>query len=278
MENKKDNSNKKRLGILIVVFLLLLAIGATAGITLAKYIDSENITTQTATVAKWGYTLTANSSGLLFGTNYGNVTGGYASKVESGGVVVSGTSGTNVVAPGTKGEATVLTINGSAEVDAVLTITVGSDFKTVHLTNNNDINYYPIKWKVNDNEISVTNNAVDANEFAKAIAAALNVEGVLPNNVTATTNNNVVTVNLPANQSTKIDNFNLKISWEWALQTLKQGTSNTYYDIEDTILGQIANAGGTNGTYSEYAGSVWQMAFGLSANVEQVQQFPSQQG
>ena len=277
METMKENKSKKRIAIIATIFALLLTVGAIAGISLAKYVSSGDVTSKSATVAKWGYTITADANGLLFGTSYGSVNDGFATKVSDGGVVVSSASGTNVVAPGTKGEATVLTINGSAEVDALLSITVSENFKTIHLTDNHDIDYYPVKWKVNDTVINVDNNAVDANEFAKAIAEALNTQGVLSGDVTAVADNNVVTVELPADSSTEINNFQLKISWEWALQTLKtEGAGVTYYDAEDTLLGQIAQAGGTNGAFSSYAGSSWQIDFGLSANVEQVQQFPSQ--
>lgn len=272
MENKKENKRKNSIGIIALMLVLLIAVGSIAGITLAKYVNSATIPSQTATIAMWGYTLTANADASLFGTNYGSVSDNFATKVNNGGVVVSSSSGANVLAPGTKGEATILTIDGSGEVDAILTITVSNDFKTIHLTGG-DTNYYPIKWKVNDKEITVANNAVDANAFADAIADALNVQGVLPSNVTAVATNNVVTVELPANYSAKIDNFKLKISWEWALQTSKQAPDTGYYDVEDTILGQIAHAKGTAGNLSAYAGSTWEIALGLSANVEQVQQF-----
>ncbi|MCH5156805.1 MAG: hypothetical protein J1G02_02880 [Clostridiales bacterium] len=275
MENKKDNKNTKRIGIAIIVLLLLLAIGATAGITLAKYISSATVQSQTATAAKWGYTLTADASGM-FGTNYGAVKDNFATVVESGGVVVSSTSNANVVAPGTKGEAK-LVLNGSGEVNAVLTITVSDSFKTIHLTDNNGLNYYPVKWKVNGTEVTAESNTMGANDFAKAIVTALNKTGVLPTGITATAKNNVVTVELPAN--TNITDLKLEISWEWAYRTAKSGSSGEYYDAEDTILGQIAQAGKieTTGSLSGYAGSSWQLAFGFSADIEQVQQFPSEQ-
>ena len=271
METNKENKRKTRIGIVAVILVLLIAVGAVTGITLAKYVTSANITTQTATAAKWGFTLTADSS-ALFGTKYGSVSDNFASVINNGnGVVVSGSSDSNVVAPGTKGEAKVLSINGSAEVDAMLTITVNNSFKTIHLTNNVDTDYYPIKWKVNGSQVSV-DNAVSANAFATAIAAELNK--TLPSGVTASINNNVITVELPAN--TTINNFQLTISWEWALQTSKGDSGDTYYVVDDTILGKIAQFG-TDGEFSSYAGSETKIEFGLSANVEQVQQFPSQQ-
>lgn len=264
-----DNKTKKRIGIVAIMLVLLLAVGATAGITLAKYISSATVQSQTATVAKWGYTLTADGSGL-FGTNYGNVSDNFATKVSDNGVVVSSTSN-NVVAPGTKGSATILTINGSSEVDAVLTIDV-SNFQTIHLTDGSSLNYYPIKWKMNGTEIG-TSNVVTANDFASAIATALQVQGVLTG-ATVKVDNSIVTVNLPASTAS-INNFQLTLSWEWALSTPKD--SSGYYDAEDTILGQIANAGGTTGAaFTAYNGSVWQINLGLSASVEQVQKFESQ--
>ena len=93
METNKDNKRKTRIGIVAIILVLLVAVGSVIGITLAKYVTSSDITTQTATVAKWGYTITADSSSLLFGTNYGSVSDNFATKVAGGGVVVSGTSG-----------------------------------------------------------------------------------------------------------------------------------------------------------------------------------------
>ena len=257
-----DNKTKKRIGIVAIMLVLLLAVGATAGITLAKYISSATVSSKTATAAKWGYTLTADASGL-FGTKYGAVEDSFAKVVSDNGVVVSSSSN-DVVAPGTKGEATVLTINGTSEVDAVLTIDVSS-FQTIHLIKGSDVNYYPIKWKVNGSEVG-SNNVVTANDFATAIANALKAKSLTVNTTGA-----VVTVNLPANVSS-IDNFQLTISWEWALQNAKSGGGN--YDAEDTILGQIANAGGTtDNAFTAYAGSTWQIVLGMSASIEQVQSF-----
>lgn len=267
METNKDNKRKTRIGIVAVILVLLIAIGSVIGITLAKYVTSADITTQTATVAKWGYTLTG-SAAELFGTKYGSVSENFATASDQG-VVVNGGSN-KVVAPGTKGSASVLTISGSAEVDAVLTITVSDGFKTIHLTNSDNIDYYPIKWSVNGTQVA-TDNAVTADKFATAIATALNAK--LPSGVTSSVNNNVITVNLPA--GTQISNFELTISWEWALQTPK-GDDGDNYNAEDTILAQIAQAGGTEGAFSDYDGSSWTMSLGLSANVVQVQQFTSQ--
>ena len=266
-----DNKTKKRIGIVAIMLVLLLAVGATAGITLAKYISSATVQSQTATVAKWGYTVTANAN-ELFGKKYGNVESNFATVVSDNAVVVS-SSTNNVVAPGTKGSGTVLTISGSAEVDAVLTIDV-SAFQTIHLVDTGSTDYYPIKWKVGTTEVG-TKNAVTASALAGVIGStieeALKKEGSLPSGVTVNVTGAVVKVNLPA--GTSIDSFQLSLSWEWALQTSK-GTDGGYYDAEDTILGQIANANGTSDSaLTAYAGSTWQINLGMTARIEQVQSF-----
>ena len=123
MENKKTNRNTRLIIVAIVLALvvLLLCIG---GSTFARYISSKNLPSNQATVAKWGYVVTANTKNL-FGKNYANTaivtdtTGDPKLDVKASG---------NVVAPGTKGEIT-FGVTGSAEVLAKLnlTFTVKSD-------------------------------------------------------------------------------------------------------------------------------------------------------
>lgn len=224
MENKKTNSIKKRLGIVAVMLVLVLAIGATAGTTLARYISSATITTETATVAKWGYTITASSEGL-FSDAYNNKAfatyGDDAAEID----VQSFAEGSEVVAPGTEGSATMITIKGQSEVDAELTIDV-STFQAIVLANGGSaIPYYPIKWTVGEEE-KVCATAAD---LAELIAKGWDLEDF---GLTASADEAVVTVYIPAGTDFDTDALTLDISWEWALDQDK--------DNEDTLLAYIA--------------------------------------
>lgn len=240
------NKTKKRVGIVAMMLVLILAIGAAAGTTLAKYIYSATVNTS-ATVAKWGFTVSANTT-ELFSDKYD------ASNIVTGDETLDVNASTKVVAPGTSnstsnegGEMTI-TFNGYSEVDALLTIDL-SGFKTVWLKYEEDT-YYPIKWYINGTLVEHTeedgtvNNAVVADDIANAIAAAL------PNGATAA--DGVVTLAIPASKTSIFGatGKTLTIAWEWEFQTEKTAAENeegeddyvpaTYYDIEDTILGALA--------------------------------------
>ena len=242
----KNKQTKKRLGVLAVILMLIVAIGATAGTTLAKYIYSATVS-DSATIAKWGYTVSANTVNL-FSTTYN------AKKIVSGGDSLDVNATANVVAPGTSNDAAnngemTITLNGSADVAAKLTLDF-SGFKTVWLNYNNEATYYPIKWYINDTLVQHTEennektNAVDAQDIATAVAAKL------PSGATA--KDGVVTLALPAGTTNVFGTTGttLKIKWVWEFtqeKTAAVGEAGkegykpaTYYDIEDTILGALA--------------------------------------
>lgn len=230
---------KKRLGLVAVLLVLILAIGAAAGTTLAKYISSATKDSETATVAEWGYTISTGTKDL-FSTQYDQT-----KIVEANNGTLDVKASAKVVAPGTSSsdaEGTMtITIIGSAQVDAKLEINVGA-FETVWLKANTDANaaltndYYPLEWKVNTTTVSTATEPNNAT-LATAIKDALNVGGVLPQGITASIDSkkpNVITVDLP--ESTNL-NVSLTISWVWQF--------NNNHDVEDTILGWLA--GGVEG-------------------------------
>lgn len=230
---------KKRIGVAAMALVMAGAIGATAGTTLARYISSTTVESQSATVARWGFTMSANTD-KMFGEEYGYELDGTANaptthaKVSGNGVVVKAEGNYNVVAPGTTGYMT-YTVNGTAEVNAVLTFDFSSAFKTVHLYDGaeGNVDYYPINWFVGATKVNAVNKAPEAADFANALGT------VFAGNTAVTTSYNAQTgkayVFIPAGES--ISNLEVKISWAWDFQTAK-GEGN--YDIEDTLLGYLS--------------------------------------
>ena len=198
----KKNENKKQNKVLKVAALALLLgiVGYTGGTTFAKYVSTQNVATESATVAKWGLTATADVTNL-FGTEYNNVQDKLAS-VKSGtnGLVVKAATSTgNIVAPGTKGSMTV-TFAGQAEVDAVVTF----DANLVDISLDT---YYPVKWTVTHNGAVVTDvdTAAEINDYFNNLEIEYNAGATALNDV-------------------------FVISWAWAFEGQD--------DAKDTLLGQ----------------------------------------
>lgn len=273
------NKTKKRLGVVAAMLGLVVAIGAVAGNTLAKYISSVKVESQTATVAQWGYTVTANASDLFSDKYVGNK----IAASNAGSLDVKATA--KVVAPGTSSAedkegaegALVVTINGKAEVDAQLVIDI-KEFNTVWLkamslsyveknaegeneTKTTDFAaYYPLKWTITaggttntaDLTFTKTTKTDLAAELASQIKTNLGYDGVLPAgakvNATQSTGSKVV-IDLPVEAETPVvfNNYKLTIAWKWEFET--------GHDVEDTVLGWLAyrdadvkNAGFAGGT------------------------------
>ena len=271
----KTNKNKKRLGIAAMGLGLVLAVGATAGTTLAKYISSAK-TEATATVAQWGYTITTTGEGL------------FSSQYHKGKIVKASNDKTidvyatkEVVAPGASSEgaddtegAFKITINGQAEVAAQLIIDI-SDFDTVWL--NQEVanatwvegdatksdqklgtgKYYPLQWSIiatadtekypDKQEAKIPlnyNNLSESTTMAQVLATAIkeNIEYTkLPEGATVnTTESTGSKVVLDLKVGTVFSNYELAIAWEWPFTQEKDATSGTNHDVEDTVLGWLA--------------------------------------
>lgn len=260
--------NKKRFGIVAIMLVLILAIGATAGTTLARYISSASIDTQTATVAKWGYTLTGSTEGL-FSAAYNNgekKTWTSAVATDASIDVLGSSANDTLVAPGTGAKATLFSIQGSSQVAAEFKIDVTS-FATVLLTNGSGdgkVNYRPIVWKVNGVTMTVTN----ASDFAKLIAKGIKAKVA---DATVGVKDAVVYVQLPANTSLLNNKLEIVVEWEWVLGDESADTQNNIYD---TLLGRIAQAEGKVDSITDladYSGSVYKINLGLTATILQVQ-------
>ena len=126
----KLNKKQKRTATIASMAALLAVVLGMGGSTFAKYIDTYTADAQQATVAKWGFVITASSSnGAAFSKTYDSV--------------VSATS--EVVAPGTSGDVT-FEVNGTAEVDAAIDFYFES-YTPVYLQKAGTY-YYPIVWTI----------------------------------------------------------------------------------------------------------------------------------
>lgn len=197
---KKQSSHKTILIVaLLLVLLLLLSFG---GYTLAKYI-TKGTGSDTATVAKWGFTVTANADDL-FGEKYdasGAITTGDT------GLSVKADSG-NVVAPGTGGSMTV-GIDGTAEVLAQISFELEiTDVKLPGTIGDGTDDYLPIKWTLKRGETPI----VESKSAAELVTEV-----------------NKLTQTLEIGQEFT-DTYT--ISWAWAFDGQD--------DAKDTELGQIA--------------------------------------
>ncbi len=224
MEDKK--TNKKTRGIIIAAMvLLLIAIMCFCGVTFARYITKSSVPTQQATVAKWGFVVSANAENL-FGKGYNN---GAVTKPDEAGAVVDVKAATNTVAPGTKGEMT-FGVTGSAEVLAQLKMTVKADtLKDISLTQGGDV-YTPIKWKLE--------KGTDGTTYGTEVA-----KGTLSEIV-----NKVNEINSTIKIGESVSDY-YKLSWEWVFDTDADSEDD---DVKDTILGYAAKATSAEQTFGNY--------------------------
>ncbi len=274
MEKNAKKTNKKPF--LVAGFALLLAlIGCVGGVTYSKYISKTDVPSTQATVAKWGYVVTANSD-KLFGEKYAKDGATNTAIVDptNGKVIVSATSGTNVIAPGATGSMTI-TVNGTAEVMASLTIKIADGFKDISLsdaTTPNKNTYNPLKWtataKVTVDSVEGATDTIAENKTLSEVQTALNS----------------YSQKFETAKTIKAE-FTLSYTWEFertgaeATTTLVNSTvtpeTTISSDEADTILGMLAN-GTISASDAQYGyASTWTaektVSFSLSATLAQIQ-------
>ena len=142
----KLNKKQKRTATIASMAALLAVVLGMGGQTFAKYVSTKHMDTGVATVAKWGLAATLDAR-EFFGTKYDSVN----HKVTTGDSNIS-VKGTNaVVAPGTKGSLTI-TLGGTAEVDAKVSVDVDNANLETALKlpslKYGSTAYYPINWTV----------------------------------------------------------------------------------------------------------------------------------
>lgn len=265
MENTKKKVNKKPMLIAGIAMLLAL-VGCVGGMTYSKYVSSKTVPSTQATVAKWGYVITANSS-ELFGPKYVKDTENTSKVASDGtGVIVSADTAKSVIAPGATGKVSI-TITGSAEVTAKVKIDLNVTSE-ISLAKGSTV-YSPVKWTLNDG----TNNLVENKTLAEVKTKLDEI-----NNASASTIN-------PGSASIT---RSYTLSYVWAFDGSKTDTGLKVQDADtkginadtaDSILGvatglkdtalttALTNAGydyATSWTISD------SLSFTLTASVEQV--------
>ena len=269
-ENKERRNSKKVLMVAGLALLLGL-VGYTGGQTYAKYITQQNMESQSATVAKWGYTLSVQNTNL-FGEAYGDVVTDETVSVNnaSGSVIVSSELDDdavlkNVVAPGAKGQFT-FSVNGQAEVLSKLTVEltstnaiqlkkIGTETVDMNGAEDGTIPYEPIKWSVTGDNPTIGGTPIDITTWTDLSLSELETKLSLLNQASIAAN-------------TEVD-INLTVSWVWPFEksgTITVGTNEYTYDELDTLLGvEIAD-----GTPDANIASTT-MDIALALTVEQIQ-------
>lgn len=247
-QNTQKNSNKKSVFV-IALLLLLVAVIGFGGYTMSKYISSKT-DNGTASVAKWGFEVTAKGD-KLFGKEYRYDTAKNASviKDDTGATltVQAATGNTsNLVAPGTTGSMT-FSITGTAEVKSQIAVSLtGNDVVLKYTTATvTDGEYAPVKWTLKKKD--VTTPLLNGGTFAQLTTELAKLNATVEANATYAN----------AGEYT--------IEWAWAYESGN--------DALDTFLGTIANtpATTTDGTYTKVEeGTHTAISFNLSVSVTQV--------
>ncbi len=219
MENKKTNRNTRLIIIAIVLALVVLFL-CIGGSTFARYISSKNLPSNQATVAKWGYVVTANTNNL-FGKNYADTA--IVTDTTSNPKLDVKASG-NVVAPGTKGEIT-FGVTGSAEVLAKLDLTfkVKSDVSLKSGEGESATTYSPIKWTLKRGDTALVEDKTLADVSTELAKVSTEIEAG--------------TVIGEKDQA-------YTLSWKWDL-----GATTDTNNKLDTMLGYAAQGADTYGDY-----------------------------
>lgn len=265
-QNTQKNSNKKSVFV-IALLLLLVAVIGFGGYTMSKYISSKTAD-GTASVAKWGFEVTANGDGL-FGKEYKYDAGKKASVIKddtSATLTVQAATGntSNLVAPGTTGSMT-FSITGTAEVKSQIAVSLtGNDVVLKYKTSpeGETLDYAPVKWTLKKDGVVVTDGATELKNVTLAqIATVLNDYDA----------------DVAAN-ATYAHAGTYTLEWAWAFETGDNDNDKALNNKLDTFLGMISKdsefssyTDGTN-TYTKETGTFTTINFDLSISVTQLQQ------
>ncbi len=217
-----------------VLFALALITSCFVGGTFAKYV-TNGTGTDTARVAKFGVTVTAN--GTMFAEQYD--ADKEAKTVVSSRVGVAEGDKDNVVAPGTSGKMVSMKLSGQPEVDVHVnyapTVTLSDNWK------DKDNNFYcPLQIKVNGIMVD-GHRFTDKQQFVDEIVKAI---------VNHQKNNVVYKAGTDLSTDTVGDNA-LTISWAWPFETATSddpspetaAAEKAANNVKDTYLGDQAADG-----------------------------------
>lgn len=224
-QHKSERKNNRKTAVIVALLLALVALLCFGGYTFSKYVTHGN-GTGTANVAKWGYKVNVDTSGI-FGEKYKKVAGDFSTitSAPDGLTVKAESAGRKLVAPGTTGSMT-FSVGGKAEVkarlymgitpneDVVLKIKKGEEAEIV---------YNPVKWTLTKN-----GNPVDGAQNVTLIDIANKL------------NHEPVSVGGTYEAGTELPETTYVLSWAWAFEGTETFAGITVNEL-DTILGQRAN-------------------------------------
>lgn len=264
MKNKKG----KKLVVLGAMAALLTLIGVSGSQTYAKYVESKEVPTQSATVAKWGMIVSANANDL-FANDYIKGTGNVAVSRPTGNTsnsIIKGAS--ELVAPGASGSIT-FGVRGSAEVASRLTFTIPDDaepgaWEQVELFDTTpEVVYTPIKWTLRntlDSTVGTGGVLVDGGNFSDVVAKL-------------EARSNYIA------PGTEVKEM-YELSYVWDFQATDNPATTTINEAElyneyDTVLGHLQNVDSLSQStlatkYSGYTANL-DMSFEIKISIEQVQ-------
>ena len=227
---------RKPMIIAAMVLMVALVVGMGA-MTYSRYVTTTDLSSQQATVAQWGYVVTA-SSGEMFGTDYTKANDAtYSTVVADNGVAVVAASGNAVVAPGCSGRM-VISVTGTSDVRAQLEFVVDTASSKDISVLVDDVAYNPIKWSFYHGSTALVTDVTLAQLNSEI--AALDPQLLAP--------------------GTETDEEYV-ISWKWDLTGGNDGA--------DTALG-LSKAGKAYDT-EKYTELKTELALALSVTVKQVQ-------
>lgn len=223
---KKNKMMRLASALLVLVLLTTCAISGT----FAKYVSAGG-SSDSARVAKWGVTVSADYSGLFSETYTTDV----AWTGDDGNSVVSSVrtsadpvvAGEDVIAPGTSGTLADFTVAGTPEVDVYVSYEA-----TLTLTG----------WEVDENEycpIIITVNDVKYYIGATVGEETIDTVAELKDAVEAAIEDSAKYYNANTNLGDAANVTNdLAVSWAWEFEANTLATYQT--DVKDTALGDAA--------------------------------------
>lgn len=240
-QNNEKSKNGKRLALILIAILLLVAI-AFGAYTYSRYVTQDS-GRGSANVARWGFSLNVTSEAETTVSEDGDPF--FAQSYENDGE--AGTSNTiavaqsnrgNIVAPGTKGNA-VFTVSGTAEVNAQISMAISKISSDIYLTlvdadaTGTTIEYHPVRFTLSQYS---SGNWTALDGFSN-----LSVEEMQ----TMLTGENATKIEVAANASATAYNF--KLEWQWSFEpdtfVILNGATPVYFTkLEvnklDTMLAQ----------------------------------------
>jgi hypothetical protein len=262
MANNKTE-NRSRFIMITALVLMLVLLLSFGGYTLAKYVTSKNVSSGTASVATWGYTVSGDAT-KAFGSDYTKNAKANAEVVAAGtGVDVKADSADDkLIAPGTTGEIT-FSVTGKSEVLAKVAVTfTANKMPSITATANTDtVTYSPITFTLQ--------TSTDGNTYTDVTGAVNVAPAAIQTAIATGLGDNATSIAA----GTQVALY-YKLIWNWNFENGDQtaGSKTISADVLDTAIAESA-ATYTDANDVEWTFSAIEKTFDFSLNVkvEQIQ-------